>query len=799
LAFIASEGGAVVSINTATFEPYRFHALFCGPIFKVAVTPDSTRLLFRCDDHVGFVIVGPEPLSAGFLYVPPGSLTDYAITPDGTRAYISVASADGAADSVLVVDATNLEPGLLTVIATIPVTRRPYGMAMTPDGSRLYVLHELDSTVSVISTATNAVVATIPSTSPRAVAISADGTRAYVGGPGNLDVIDTGSNTQVGTIPLSWKPQFRVDSMAITPDGTRLYLGVVDQSSPGGAVLVVNTATGQLTSGGFDLASATTVPGIAFTPDGQHVWVIYNSGMQSALQIRQTGTGLLVKIIEGGGSAQGIVIPPPRVPVTISSSLAGRAFSVSGTACPPGTYVTPQTLPWKPDASCTVSFASAQAGAAGTQYVFTEWADGATTASHTIATPAAATTYTANFKTQYQLTAMASPAGSGTITGASYYDAGASASISATPAGGYQFLTWTGPVASASSPSTTVTMSAPVSVTGNFGLLTTVSVPNVSAQYSDPVTLSAIVGPAGAVFTGAIQFQVNGMNAGPAIPVTGAGTYTTTWTVGLAAGPHIITAALTPSTPIASGSSGAGALTVNWEDATITPSDTNPAAVAVSAPGGVVNAITFGGTLQQAADGKLGNLTLANATVTLIPALAGGSNISCPATISGSTLTATCPNVPVDAYTARWQVTGDYYTSPAVNTVLAVYDPSLGFVTGSGSVMRGGVPADFALSLKYNKDGAVQGGLTYVERRAGGDVVAASTSVTSMSIVDTSAVIFGNATVNGVGGYTLRATITDNGSPGVNRDLFGLEMSGNPDAGVAFPPVAIADGNIQLH
>jgi YVTN family beta-propeller protein len=737
-------------------------------------------------------------VSAGFLFVPPGSLTDYAITPDGTRAYISVATPGSAAGSVLVINANNVEPGLLDIIATIPVTKRPYGMAITPDGSRVYVLHELDSTVSVLSTATNSVVATIPSASPRALAISADGARVYVGGPGNLDVIDTNTNARVGSIPLSWKPQFRIDSMAITPDGAKLYLGVLDPTGPAGAVLVVNTATGELAPGGFDLASATAVPGIAFTPDGQHVWVTFNGSVQGGVQVRQASTGVLVKEIVAMG-AQGIVIPPPRVPVTISSSSVGRTFSVSGKACPPGTYVAPQTLPWKPDSSCTVSFVSAQAGAAGTQYAFTGWADDATTASRTIATPSTATTYTANFKTQYQLTTAASPAGSGLIAGAGYYDAGSSASVAATAGPGYQFLTWTGPVASALTPSTTVTMTNPVSVTGNFTLSTTVSVPNVSAQYSDPVTLSAIVAPAGAVFSGAIQFQVDGVNAGPAMPVTGAGTYTSMWTVGLAAGSHVITAALTPSTGMVSGASGTGALTVLREDATITPSDSDPTAAAVSAPGGVTNTITLHGTLQQAADGTLGNLALAAPTVTLIPALAGSSTINCPVTLSDNAITATCANVPVDAYTVRWQVGGSYYTAPTINTVLAVYDPSLGFVTGSGSVMRGGVPADFALSLKYNKDGTLKGGLTYVQRSAAGDLVVASTSVTSMSILGTSAVILGNAKVNDVGGYTFRATITDNGSPGVNRDLFGLELSGSPDRGVTFTPVAITEGNIQLH
>jgi len=52
-----------------------------------------------------------------------------------------------------------------------------------------------------------------------------------------------------------------------------------------------------------------------------------------------------------------------------------------------------------------------------------------------------------------------------------------------------------------------------------------------------------------------------------------------------------------------------------------------------------------------------------------------------------------------------------------------VYDPSLGFVTGGGTVMHNGVPANFAFSAKYLKNGQTQGSLLYLEHRASGDVV----------------------------------------------------------------------------
>lgn len=47
------------------------------------------------------------------------------------------------------------------MIATIAVGQRVWGLAITPDGKKIYAANELSNTVSAIKTATNKVVATI--------------------------------------------------------------------------------------------------------------------------------------------------------------------------------------------------------------------------------------------------------------------------------------------------------------------------------------------------------------------------------------------------------------------------------------------------------------------------------------------------------------------------------------------------------------------------------------------------------------------------------------------------------------
>ena len=85
-------------------------------------------------------------------------------------------------------------------------------MAITPDGTKAYVVNGNSGTVSVIDTATNTVGATVTvGTAPYGVAITPDGTSAYVTNDGSntVSVIDTATNTvsatvTVGTLPTGW-------------------------------------------------------------------------------------------------------------------------------------------------------------------------------------------------------------------------------------------------------------------------------------------------------------------------------------------------------------------------------------------------------------------------------------------------------------------------------------------------------------------------------------------------------------------------------------------------------------------
>ena len=98
-----------------------------------------------------------------------------------------------------------------TVVATVPVGSFPSGVAITPNGAFAYVSTGINfGSVSVIDTATNTVVATVPvGLTPRGIAIEPKGAFAYVANrtSNDVSVIDTTTNMVVATIPSTFGPE----------------------------------------------------------------------------------------------------------------------------------------------------------------------------------------------------------------------------------------------------------------------------------------------------------------------------------------------------------------------------------------------------------------------------------------------------------------------------------------------------------------------------------------------------------------------------------------------------------------
>jgi YVTN family beta-propeller protein len=106
-----------------------------------------------------------------------------AASPDGSRLYVS----NYFSATVSVIDATQVSVGVFdqraVVLHSIPVAIGPYGLAVSPDGSRLFVAHfPQGDAISVVDTASFAVTGQISVASGpvRGLAVSHDGAKLYV-------------------------------------------------------------------------------------------------------------------------------------------------------------------------------------------------------------------------------------------------------------------------------------------------------------------------------------------------------------------------------------------------------------------------------------------------------------------------------------------------------------------------------------------------------------------------------------------------------------------------------------------
>jgi hypothetical protein len=335
---------------------------------------------------------------------------------------------------------------------------------------------------------------------------------------------------------------------------------------------------------------------------------------------------------------------------------------------------------------------------------------------------------------------------------------------------------------------------------------TSLALDPAAGQYSDVVTLKATVSPATSgtdTAAGTVEFFVDGGSVGSA-PLGASGEATLSYTIPKAAGSYPISANFTSSSPAFLNSSASSTLTVTKEDAAVIPSALNPVTVKVGSPGGT-GSFTLSAAISEFPDGSLGDISLATPVTFTLSPVAPGSTLTCtPSCVGGGiggTKQCTCSfsGVAVNVYDVQMVIGGNYYLGSA-GSILTVYDPTLGFTTGGGTIMHDGIPASFGFSVKYLKNGQTQGSLLYIEHRSSGDVKLKSNAMQSLAIVSNIGVILGKATLGAVGNYGFMATVLDAGEPGT-ADQFGLQVTA-PDEQIVpdltFSMETLTGGNIQV-
>jgi len=132
-----------------------------------------------------------------------------------------------------------IDPATNKVVGIIRGIEAGHGAGAAPDGTRIYVSDEAESTLDIIDAKSLAIVKKVPlSGHPNNMAVGKDGRRVYVGiaqEPGGVDVIDTLTMQRVKTVPT----QGAIHNAYVTPDGRFVVAG----SIPGATINVIDATT----------------------------------------------------------------------------------------------------------------------------------------------------------------------------------------------------------------------------------------------------------------------------------------------------------------------------------------------------------------------------------------------------------------------------------------------------------------------------------------------------------------------------------------------------------------------------
>src|SRR6185295_15631807 len=236
--------------------------------------------------------------------------------PDGRRLWVS----GGGANTVneLKVTAKGLEPGTVVQLKKVSAESFVGGLAISPDGSRLFAVHALGKLVSAVDLAAGKVVkeAELPAEGYTSL-LSADGKTLYVSlwGGAKILLFDAATLAPRGEIAVGEHP----NAMALSRDGGRLFVACANTN----AVWVVDLAAGaarEQISIALDPAAppGSTPNGLGLSPDGKTLLVADADNNAVAV----------VDVSKPGASAVRGFIPTGWYPTAAQLSRDGRRIYI---------------------------------------------------------------------------------------------------------------------------------------------------------------------------------------------------------------------------------------------------------------------------------------------------------------------------------------------------------------------------------------------------------------------------------------------------------------------------------------
>ncbi|HEX4789949.1 MAG TPA: beta-propeller fold lactonase family protein [Actinospica sp.] len=277
VALAATQGAAAASASAPATAPAAASAAVLYAYVPNAISRDVTVINLDTRSVAATITTGGEPLGA-------------VVSPSGRYAYVI-------ADAVFVIDAS-----------TLTIKRKftenvgsAEGIAITPDGKGLYIAGGVH-TLKELNAYSGAVIATATTgTYPEPLAVSSDGSRVYVGnyGDGTIQVFTADLSGQPATISGMSGPT----RLVLTPDGKTLYVA----NSLSHYVTAIDTATD---------AVIATIPtygrpsGLSISPDGTTVYVATRSGHASSVQAISVARNHVVDTYPVGADTDAVALTP---------------------------------------------------------------------------------------------------------------------------------------------------------------------------------------------------------------------------------------------------------------------------------------------------------------------------------------------------------------------------------------------------------------------------------------------------------------------------------------------------------
>src|SRR5438105_8424718 len=207
---------------------------------------------------------------------------------------LRIIQTNSAGDNIHIID-----PVTNKAVGEIKGIEAPHGIAVAPDGSRIYVSEQADKTLTVVDGKTLQVTKRIPlSGNPNLIDITPDGRWIYVAialtyddyseypqikanASGGVDVIDTVSLQKVKTVAL----RGGIHDLNVTPDGKFVIAGSSRGARPPANLTnVIDTRTNEV-AWRLQLNPAPSPMAISTNPDGSTKWIFAQNGTLNGFSV----------------------------------------------------------------------------------------------------------------------------------------------------------------------------------------------------------------------------------------------------------------------------------------------------------------------------------------------------------------------------------------------------------------------------------------------------------------------------------------------------------------------------------